>query len=32
MIKVSHLTKSYIDPDGSIFLVLKDVNCEIGPG
>ena len=32
MIKVSHLTKSYIDPDGSIFRVLKDVNCEIGPG
>ena len=32
MITVSHLTKSYIDPDGSIFQVLKDVNCEIKPG
>ncbi|MBR3745210.1 MAG: amino acid ABC transporter ATP-binding protein [Bacteroidales bacterium] len=32
MIKVSHLTKSYIDPDGSIFRVLKDINCEIEQG
>ena len=32
MIKVEHLAKSYHDPDGSTFHVLKDVNCEINPG
>lgn len=32
MISVRHLSKSYINPDGSKFQVLKDVNCEIGPG
>ena len=32
MITVSHLSKTYINPDGSRFQVLKDVNCEIRPG
>jgi len=32
MITVKHLTKQYIDPDGSVFQVLKDVNCEIERG
>ena len=32
MITIKHLSKSYIDPDGSVFTVLKDVNCEINPG
>lgn len=32
MITVSHLSKSYILPDGKSIQVLKDVNCEINPG
>ena len=32
MITISHLTKSFTDPDGSVLQVLKDVNCEINPG
>ena len=32
MITVKHLSKHYIKPDGSVFQVLKDVNCEIGRG
>jgi len=32
MITVSHLSKTYYNPDGSILHVLKDVNCEINPG
>ena len=32
MITVKHLTKQFINPDGSVFKVLKDVNCEIGRG
>ena len=32
MITISHLSKTYINPDGSQLHVLKDVNCEIGPG
>ena len=32
MITVSHLSKTYIDPDGSALHVLKDVNCDIQPG
>ena len=32
MITVSHLSKTYQDPDGTCLRVLKDVNCEIHPG
>ena len=32
MITVSHLSKTYLNPDGSTLQVLRDVNCEIGPG
>jgi len=32
MITVSHLSKKYIQPDGSTLTVLKDVNCEIHNG
>ena len=32
MITISHLSKTYINPDGSQLHVLKDVNCEICPG
>ena len=32
MITIKHLSKQYVDPDGSIFKVLKDVNCEIQRG
>ena len=32
MITVSHLSKTYVDPDGTTLQVLKDVNCEIQPG
>ena len=32
MITVSHLSKTYYDPDGTTLQVLKDVNCEIKPG
>lgn len=32
MITVSHLSKSYVNPDGNSIQVLKDVNCEIKPG
>jgi ABC-type polar amino acid transport system ATPase subunit len=32
MITVSHLSKTYINPDGSQLTVLKDINCEIQPG
>ena len=32
MITVSHLSKTYYDPDGTTLQVLKDVNCEISPG
>ena len=32
MITVSHLSKTYQNPDGSSLQVLKDVNCEIQPG
>ena len=32
MITVSHLSKTYINPDGSSLEVLMDVNCEIRPG
>lgn len=32
MIKVEHLTKSYVEKDGSVTTVLKDVNCEINKG
>ena len=32
MITVSHLSKTYRNPDGSTLQVLKDVNCEIKPG
>ena len=32
MITVSHLSKTYINPDGSSLQVLKDINCEIQPG
>lgn len=32
MITVSHLSKTFYDPDGSALQVLKDVSCEIHPG
>lgn len=32
MITVSHLSKTFYDPDGSAFQVLKDVSCDIHPG
>ena len=32
MITIKHLSKQYINPDGTVFKVLKDVNCEINPG
>lgn len=32
MITIKHLSKRYINPDGTVFEVLKDVNCEINPG
>ena len=32
MISVSHLSKSYHNPDGSRLTVLKDINCEINSG
>ncbi len=32
MITVSHLSKTYYNPDGSSLPVLKDINCEIHPG
>ena len=32
MIKITHLSKRFINPDGSVFEVLKDVNCEIKKG
>jgi ABC-type polar amino acid transport system ATPase subunit len=32
MITVSHLSKTYRNPDGSTLKVLKDINCEIQPG
>jgi len=32
MIVIKHLSKTYNNPDGSSITVLKDVNCEIGPG
>lgn len=32
MISISHLSKTYRNPDGSSLQVLKDVNCDIHPG
>ena len=32
MITVSHLSKTFYDPDGSALQVLKDVSCDIHPG
>ena len=32
MITIKHLSKRFVNPDGSIFKVLKDVNCEIDRG
>ena len=32
MITINHLSKQYNDPDGSVFRVLKDVNCQIDRG
>ena len=32
MITVNHLSKTYYNSDGSSLTVLKDINCEIGPG
>ena len=32
MITISHLSKTYHNPDGSHLTVLRDVNCEIQPG
>lgn len=32
MITIKHLSKQYVNPDGTVFKVLKDVNCEINQG
>ena len=32
MISVQHLSKSFVNPDGQLLTVLKDVNCEIQSG
>ena len=32
MITIKHLSKQFVNPDGSIFKVLKDVNCDIQRG
>ncbi|MBQ4376154.1 MAG: amino acid ABC transporter ATP-binding protein [Bacteroidales bacterium] len=32
MIKINHLTKTFVDPDGTKLQVLKDINCEIQKG
>jgi ABC-type polar amino acid transport system ATPase subunit len=32
MITVSHLSKTFVNPDGKVLTVLKDVNCEINSG
>jgi len=32
MITVNHLSKKYINPDGSVLTVLKDINCTIDKG
>ena len=32
MISISHLSKTYHNPDGSTLQVLRDVNCEINKG
>ena len=32
MISIRHLSKTFQDPDGSTFTVLKDVNADIGKG
>ena len=32
MITVNHLSKKYINPDGSVLTVLKDINCTIEKG
>ncbi|MBQ7062312.1 MAG: amino acid ABC transporter ATP-binding protein [Bacteroidales bacterium] len=32
MLTIKHLSKRFINPDGTVFEVLKDVNCEIQPG
>ena len=32
MISIRHLSKTFVDPDGSHLDVLKDVSCEIHKG
>ena len=32
MITISHLSKTFVNPDGSVIKVLTDVNCEIKRG
>lgn len=32
MISIRHLTKTFLNPDGSMITVLKDVNCDIEKG
>ena len=32
MITIKHLSKTFINPDGSSLTVLKDVNCTIDKG
>ena len=32
MISIRHLSKSFVNPDGTVLTVLKDVNCEIEKG
>ncbi len=32
MISIKHLSKTFVNPDGTVLTVLKDVNCEIEKG
>lgn len=32
MISIRHLSKTFVNPDGSVLTVLKDVNCDIEKG
>ncbi len=32
MVNIIHLSKTFINPDGSSLTVLKDVNCTIDKG
>ena len=32
MIKLEHITQTYVDPSGNVFNALKDVSLEIADG